>query len=103
MELTAELEAILAKVRWRLVPMLMLCYFAAFLDRVNIGFAALEMNADLKLTATAFGTGAGLFFLGYVVCEIPSNLLLVRVGARTWLARIMITWGVISGSTGVRS
>ena len=99
MLLTAEHEAILGKVRLRLVPILMLCYFAAFLDRVNIGFAALEMNADLKLTATAFGTGAGLFFLGYVICEIPSNLLLARVGARTWLARIMITWGIISACT----
>lgn len=99
MQLTAAHEAILAKVRLRLVPILMLCYFAAFLDRVNIGFAALEMNADLKLTATAFGTGAGLFFLGYVLCEIPSNLVLARVGARTWLARIMISWGVISACT----
>ncbi len=99
MELTAEHKALLAKVQWRIMPILMLCYFAAFLDRVNIGFAALEMNADLKLTATAFGTGAGLFFLGYVLCEIPSNLLLARVGARTWLARIMLSWGLISACT----
>ena len=99
MELTAEHQSILAKVRLRLLPILMLCYFAAFLDRVNIGFAALDMNADLKLTATAFGTGAGLFFLGYVLFEIPSNLLLARVGARRWLARIMISWGLISACT----
>jgi MFS transporter, ACS family, tartrate transporter len=99
MELSPEHVAILSKVRRRLLPILMLCYFAAFLDRVNIGFAALKMNDDLHLTATAFGAGAGLFFLGYVVCEIPSNLILAKVGARTWIARIMITWGIISACT----
>ncbi len=99
MELTAEQVAILSKVRRRLLPILMLCYFAAFLDRVNIGFAALKMNDDLRLSATAFGTGAGLFFLGYVLFEIPSNLILAKVGARGWLARIMITWGIISACT----
>ena len=97
--LSASETAVLNKARRRLIPILMLCYFAAFLDRVNIGFAALTMNADLKLSATAFGAGAGLFFLGYVVCEVPSNLLLARVGARVWLARIMITWGIISALT----
>ncbi|MEJ1976369.1 MAG: MFS transporter [Acetobacteraceae bacterium] len=99
MELSQEHVAILRKVRLRLLPILMLCYFAAFLDRVNIGFAALKMNDDLQLTATAFGTGAGLFFLGYVLCEVPSNLILARVGARTWIARIMISWGIISACT----
>ncbi len=97
--LTAEHVAILAKVRNRIIPLLMLCYFAAFLDRVNIGFAALRMNADLHFSATVFGTGAGLFFLGYVLFEIPSNLVLARVGARAWIARIMITWGIISACT----
>ncbi len=99
MELTAEQTAILGKARRRLLPILMLCYFAAFLDRVNIGFAALKMNDDLGLSATAFGTGAGLFFLGYVVFEIPSNLILAKVGARGWIARIMITWGIVSACT----
>lgn len=97
--LTAAEIAVLNKARRRLIPILMLCYFAAFLDRVNIGFAALTMNADLKLSATAFGAGAGLFFLGYVVCEVPSNLLLARFGARAWMARIMISWGIISALT----
>ena len=99
MVLTQEHIRILGKVRLRLLPVLMLCYFAAFLDRVNIGFAALAMNSDLQLTATAFGTGAGLFFLGYVVFEVPSNLVLARVGARAWIARIMITWGLVSACT----
>jgi len=97
--LTAAEIAVLNKARRRLIPILMLCYFAAFLDRVNIGFAALTMNADLALSATAFGAGAGLFFLGYVVCEVPSNLLLARFGARAWMARIMISWGIISALT----
>ena len=96
MALSSEQVDVVRKMRRRLIPILALCYFAAFLDRVNIGFAALDMNADLKLTATAFGTGAGLFFLGYVLCEVPSNLILAKVGARTWIARIMISWGVIS-------
>ena len=99
MDMTAEQNAVVSKVRRRLLPILMLCYFAAFLDRVNIGFAALSMNSDLQLTATAFGTGAGLFFLGYVLCEVPSNLILARVGARIWIARIMITWGIVSACT----
>ena len=99
MELNGEQVAVLDKARAHLLPILMLCYFAAFLDRVNIGFAALDMNGDLHLSATVFGTGAGLFFLGYVLFEIPSNLLLVRVGARLWIARIMITWGIVSACT----
>jgi ACS family tartrate transporter-like MFS transporter len=98
-DLTPDQIAVLRKVRARLLPILMLCYFAAFLDRVNIGFAALDMNADLRLSATQFGIGAGLFFLGYVVFEVPSNLILARVGARTWIARIMITWGIVSACT----
>ena len=99
MDTTAKQNAVVSKVRRRLLPILMLCYFAAFLDRVNIGFAALTMNSDLQLTATAFGTGAGLFFLGYVLCEVPSNLILARVGARIWIARIMISWGIVSACT----
>jgi len=94
-----ERPEIIAKVARRILPILLLCYFAAFLDRVNIGFAALTMNADLKFTASQFGFGAGIFFLGYVLCEVPSNLALVRFGARRWIARILLTWGVLSALT----
>jgi len=90
---------IIAKAAWRILPILLLCYFAAFLDRVNIGFAALTMNGDLGFSASAFGFGAGIFFLGYVLCELPSNLMLVRFGARIWIARILITWGILSALT----
>ncbi len=89
----------IAKVSARLVPFLILCYFVAYLDRVNVGFAALTMNKDLGLSASAFGFGAGIFFLAYFLFEVPSNLFLERVGARKWIARIMFTWGVISGGT----
>lgn len=90
---------IVAKVARHILPILLLCYFAAFLDRVNIGFAALTMNQDLGFSASVFGFGAGIFFLGYILCELPSNLLLVRFGARIWIARILMTWGVLSGLT----
>jgi ACS family tartrate transporter-like MFS transporter len=80
----------------RLIPFLMACYFVAFLDRVNVGFAALQMNKDLGFSSTVYGWGAGIFFLAYFVFEVPSNLLMERVGARLWIARIMVTWGVIS-------
>jgi ACS family tartrate transporter-like MFS transporter len=89
----------IAKVSARLIPFLILCYFVAYLDRVNVGFAALTMNKDLGLSASAFGFGAGIFFLAYFLFEVPSNLFLERVGARKWIARIMFTWGVISGAT----
>jgi MFS family permease len=79
----------------RLVPFLVVCYFIAYVDRVNVGFAALTMNKDLGLTATAFGTGAALFFVAYVIFEVPSNLALERFGARRWIARIMISWGLV--------
>lgn len=77
----------------------MLCYFCAYLDRVNVSFAALTMNRDLGLSPAAYGFGAGLFFLGYVAFEVPSNLILERVGARIWIARIMVTWSLVSGAT----
>jgi ACS family tartrate transporter-like MFS transporter len=94
---TPELgHATLAKVGRRLLPFLLLLYVVAWLDRVNIGFAALQMNADLGFSATVYGFGAGVFFIGYALFEVPSNLILVRVGARVWIARIMITWGVLS-------
>jgi D-galactonate transporter len=88
----------LAKVTLRLVPFLIVCYFVAYLDRVNVGFAALTMNQDLGITASAFGFGAGIFFFSYFLFEVPSNLALERVGARRWIARIMLTWGVLSGA-----
>ena len=85
-----------AKVRRRLLPFLIACYFVAYLDRVNVGFAALTMNADLGLGPEAFGFTAGIFFLGYCLFEVPSNLILAKVGARIWIARIMVTWGLVS-------
>ncbi len=84
------------KIVRRLIPFLMLCYFVAYLDRVNVGFAALTMNADLGFTAEMFGFGAGIFFAGYFLFEVPSNLLLERFGARVWIARIMVTWGLLA-------
>jgi D-galactonate transporter len=85
------------KVSARLIPFLVICYFIAFLDRVNVGFAALTMNKALGLTATMFGFGAGVFFITYFICELPSNLFLDRFGARRWIARIMVSWGILSG------
>ncbi len=89
----------IARVTRRLVPFLIVCYFVAFLDRVNVGFAALTMNKDLGLTSQAFGIGAGIFFLSYFIFEVPSNLFLERFGARKWIARIMFSWGLLSGCT----
>ncbi len=89
-------RAALRKATWRLIPLIALGYGTAYMDRVNISFAALQMNRDLHFTATTYGLGAGLFFLSYAVCEVPSNLLLCRFGARRWLSRIMITWGVLA-------
>lgn len=87
------------RVARRLIPLLFLCYIAAYLDRVNVGFAKLEMAQDLGLSDTVYGLGAGIFFLGYFLFEVPSNLILQRVGARLWIARIMIVWGVVSAAT----
>jgi len=87
------------RVTWRLIPFLFLCYVVAYLDRVNVGFAKLQMLADLRMSETAYGIGAGIFFIGYFLFEVPSNLILHRVGARRWIARIMITWGVLSAAT----
>lgn len=84
------------KTAWRLMPFLMLCYLCAYLDRVNVGFAKLQMMNDLALSETVYGLGAGMFFIGYFLCEVPSNIILHKVGARVWIARIMITWGVVS-------
>lgn len=84
------------KVAFRIMPLLMICYIVAYLDRVNIGFAKLQMMDDLNFSETVFGLGAGLFFIGYFFFEVPSNILLHKVGARAWIARIMITWGILS-------
>ena len=92
-------DRVLRKVRRRLVPFAFICYVVAYIDRVNVGFAATELQRDLGLTSTQYGLGAGLFFLGYCLFEIPSNLILERVGARRWIARIMIGWGIVSMGT----
>ena len=93
------MEAVYRKVARRLLPMLFLCYVVAYLDRVNVGFAKLQMLADLHFSDTAYGLGAGIFFIGYFLFEIPSNLILHRTGARVWIARIMISWGMLSSLT----
>jgi MFS transporter, ACS family, tartrate transporter len=87
------------KAMWRLLPFLGFCYFLNYVDRTNVGFAALTMNKDLGLSATAYGLGAGLFFVAYFFFEVPSNVILHKVGARVWIARIMITWGIIASAT----
>ncbi|MEY5097937.1 MAG: hypothetical protein RJA36_656 [Pseudomonadota bacterium] len=87
----------LRRISWRIVPFIMLLYFIAYIDRVNIGFAALTMNKDLGFTASILGFGAGIFFWGYFLFEVPSNLALHKVGARLWIARVMVTWAIISG------
>jgi len=88
----------LKKIGWRLIPFLALLYFAAFIDRVNVGFAALQMNRDLGFSAYVYGLGAGIFFVGYCLFEVPSNLILHKIGGRVWIARIMITWALIAGA-----
>ena len=95
---TIELRTI-AKVSWRLLPLVALAYCISYIDRSNISFASLTMNKDLGFSAYIYGWGAGIFFFGYFLFEIPSNLALEKVGARIWIARIMITWGIISGLT----
>jgi MFS transporter, ACS family, tartrate transporter len=97
--MTGELETrVLRKVTLRIVPFIMLLYFVAFIDRVNIGFAALTMNEDIGLSSSVFGFGAGIFFWGYFLFEVPSNLALDKFGARLWIARVMISWGIVSGA-----
>ncbi|WP_343549142.1 MFS transporter [Ralstonia sp.] len=94
------LDAIYRRIAWRLMPILLLAQVLAYLDRVNIGTAKLQMAADLSLSATAYGLGAGIFFVGYFFFEVPSNLLLHRLGARAWIARIMVSWGLLSAAMG---
>ncbi|WP_322050286.1 MFS transporter [Paraburkholderia bannensis] len=100
---TALEQRTLRKVVWRLVPFLMICYLLAFIDRGNVGMASLQMNHDLGLTARVFGFGSSLFFVSYFFFEVPSNMALQRYGARLWIARIMITWGLISAATALVS
>lgn len=87
------------KISWRLLPFIVVCYVIAYLDRVNIGFAKLQMLSDLKFTDAIYGLGAGIFFAAYFICDVPSNLALAKFGARKWIARIMITWGIIAALT----
>ncbi|MEM5438709.1 MFS transporter [Paraburkholderia diazotrophica] len=95
-----ELESrVSRKLMWRIIPFVMLLYFVSFLDRVNVGFAAMTMNKAIDLSPTAFGLGGGLFFIGYFLFEVPSNLILHRVGARIWIARVMVTWGIVSAAS----
>ena len=97
---TAQEKALLAKVNWRLIPLLFFCYIIAYIDRINVGFAKLHLrevlNVDPAVFNSVYGLGAGLFFIGYFIFEVPSNLILHRVGARVWIARIMIVWGFVS-------
>src|SRR5262249_48571647 len=90
--------AILSKITRRLIPFMFLLYIVSYLDRINVGFAALQLNDALKFDPAVFGLGAGIFFIGYFVFEIPSNLIMERVGARIWIARILVTWGIISSA-----
>lgn len=92
------IEKLYARVGKRLLPFLFLCYVVAYLDRVNVGFAKLQMQADLQLSDTVYGFGAGIFFIGYFLFEVPANLLMLRVGARRWIARIMASWGLVSAA-----
>jgi MFS transporter, ACS family, tartrate transporter len=92
----SEADAILRRAAWRLVPLILAMYVAAFLNRVNVGFAALTMNKDLGFSPEIYGWASGVFFLGYLVFEVPSNLIMEKVGARIWLSRIMITWAIVS-------
>ncbi len=96
MQATDLERRVIAKITWKLIPFLCACYLAAYLDRVNVSFSKVYMLADLKFSNAAYGLGAGIFFVGYFLFEVPSNLILQRVGARLWIARIMILWGVIS-------
>jgi sugar phosphate permease len=92
-------DAIYNRIAWRILPLLFLCYIVAYLDRVNVGFAKLQMMGDLRFSDSVYGLGAGIFFIGYFLFEIPSNIVLHKVGARVWICRVLVTWGIISGCT----
>ena len=95
-DLSTEERAGIRKAMWRLLPFLCFIYFIAYLDRVNVSFAALTMNAELGISDSAYGLGAGIFFVAYFLFEVPSNFALKRFGARVRIARVMVTWGLIS-------
>ena len=98
--MTLDLETrVVRKLRHRILPFVMLLYFVSFLDRVNVGFAAFGMNHAIGLTSAMFGFGGGLFFLSYLLFEVPSNLILYRLGARVWIARVMISTGIVSAAS----
>lgn len=94
----ADLDALYRRIGWKLMPLLLVAQVLAYLDRVNVGAAKLQMAGDLGLSDTVYGIGAGIFFVGYFLFEVPSNLMLHRVGARVWIARIMVTWGIVSAA-----
>lgn len=96
---TAPLNALYKKVAWRIMPLLLVCQLLAYLDRVNVGLAKIQMGRDLHFSEAAYGLGAGIFFLGYFFFEVPSNIMLHKVGARRWIGRIMISWGLLSAAT----
>src|SRR5215468_2283963 len=98
MQAPVDEQRLMAKITWRLIPFLCFCFLVAFLDRTNVSFAALTMQAELRFSEEMYATGAGIFFIGYFLFEVPSNLILERVGARLWIARIMIVWGLISSA-----
>src|ERR1700758_791014 len=91
-----EADALYKRVCWRLIPLLIVCFIVAYYDRVNISFAKLQMQNELKFSDTVYGLGASLFFVGYILFEVPSNVMLHRLGARKWIARIMVSWGIAS-------
>src|SRR5262249_5305415 len=91
-------QVLLSKITRRLIPFMFLLYIVSYLDRINVGFAALQLNQALHFDPEVFGLGAGIFFIGYFIFEVPSNLILERVGARIWIARILVTWGIISSA-----
>jgi sugar phosphate permease len=86
-------DSLYRKIAWRIMPIMLICYIVAYIDRVNVGFAKLQMLGDLKFSDSVYGFGAGVFFLGYFVFEVPSNLILHKVGARVWIFRVLVTWG----------
>src|SRR5271163_5214281 len=92
-------KSAMRKIYLRLLPFAVLSYFLAYIDRINGSFAALTMRGDLKMTATAYGFAVGTFYWGYFIFEVPSNIVMEKVGARIWIARIMITWGILAGVT----
>jgi sugar phosphate permease len=94
----AATETVIRRAMWRLMPLIMVSYFFAFFDRINIGFAKAALQADLGIGNTAYGLGASLFVVGYVLFEVPSNMMLYRTGSRQWLARIMVSWGIATAA-----